>query len=86
MTISLGAHDEMMMGGGHGWMMVGWMFVWLLVVFGVLAVVVFAIVRFSSPRTQSHDDAREILRRRYAAGDIDKDEFTSRLANLDSPG
>jgi len=57
-----------------------------LIVVGVLAVAVFAIVRFSSPRPQSRDDARDILRRRYAAGQIDKDEYLSRLADLDSPG
>ena len=76
--------NEMMDGGG-GWMM-AWMLVWLLIVIGVLAVAVFAIVRFSSPRRDSRDDARDILRRRYAAGQVDKDEYLSRLADLDSPG
>lgn len=71
-----------MMGG----MMVWWMALWGLVVIAILVAAVFGLVwlvRNASgsvvPRT---DGAEEVLRRRYAEGQIDQDEFLSRQAEL----
>ena len=69
-----------MMNGGQWWMTM-WMVIWLLIVVAALAIAVFGIVRFLRPR-ESHDDALELLRRRYAAGEIDQDEYASRRAEL----
>ena len=73
-----GGYDGMM---GGGWM-IAWMLLWLLIVGAVLAVAVFGIVRFSPPRNEPRDEALELLRRRYAAGEIDKDEYASRVSDL----
>ena len=73
-----GGYDGMM---GGGWM-IAWMLVWILIVGAVLAVLVFGIVRFSQPRRESRDEALELLRHRYAAGEIDKDEYASRASDL----
>lgn len=82
MTIMLnGDHDGMMMNGGDGWMMI-WMVIWLLIVLAVLAVAVFAIVRFTRPGGGSRDEALDVLRRRFAAGEIDEDEYSARRSNL----
>lgn len=77
-----------MMNGGYGGMAL-WMVVAFVIVIAVLAVVVFTIVRLTGPRStsrdearDSRDEARELLRHRYAAGEIDKDEFTSRQGDL----
>lgn len=77
-----GEYDGMM--GNDGWMMM-WMLVWFLVVIAVLAVAVFAIVRWTRPRNESMDEAHQLLRRRFAAGEIDKDEYLSRQGDLGPP-
>ena len=67
-------------------MMAGFGLVWIL----VLAVVVFAIVAIVrkaggaglEPPTSRGDGAVEILRQRYARGDIDRDDFEERLHEL----
>lgn len=71
------------------WWMIGWMGSILMVVFWVLVIV--AIVYFirwlvSSPRRslgpQAQDSAMEILRNRYARGDISKEEFEQKKKDL----
>jgi putative membrane protein len=86
MTALLVAHDGMdgMMGAGHGWMMVVWSLLWLLALAAVLAVAVFGILRFSDRPTVKDDEANMLLRRRYALGEIDRDEYLSRRDDLDS--
>jgi putative membrane protein len=70
-------------GGGFGWMGLGMLFNFLLGL-GLLALVVVAVivaVRWlvptsdGSPRGRSRDDALEIVRTRYARGEISRDEF-----------
>ncbi|GLW10767.1 hypothetical protein Misp01_58950 [Microtetraspora sp. NBRC 13810] len=39
-----------------------------------------AVVR--EPLSPPHEDPREILRRRYAAGEIDEDEYLRRMSGL----
>lgn len=69
--------------GGFGWMGLGMLFNFLLGL-GLLALVVVAVifaVRWlapasgESPRGHSRDDALEIVRTRYARGEISRDEF-----------
>lgn len=68
----------MMMGGwGPMWGGFGWLgmafgaLVWL----GILFVLVWAVLRVTSPRTSTEEDALEILKRRYARGEISRAEF-----------
>ena len=77
-------HDD----NGGGWVMVLMMLLFL----AALAVVVFVFVRGSSsvtpapgpaPRTA---DARAILQERFARGEIDEQEFRSRIRALDETG
>ena len=66
--------------------MMMWMLVWGLVGLAVLAVLVAGIVWFvggnatgGAPR---EPEPADVLRRRYAAGEIDEDEYLRRLSGL----
>jgi uncharacterized membrane protein len=63
----------MMSWGGEGWI---WMAVWI----GALLVMVWMIVQ--SPSRPVEADAMEILRARFARGEISKDEFEQARAVL----
>jgi len=71
--------------GGYG--MIGGMF-WFVVLTGLLSVTVVALVvwaQISTLRTQlgtAAPDPQEILRRRYARGEISRDEFDQARAAL----
>lgn len=74
-----------MWGWGVGWpMMLGASLVGLLLVAALVAGVVWLARRSgdSPARAGSADEARALLRRRYAAGEIDDEEFTRRLDRL----
>jgi putative membrane protein len=69
-----------MMGRGYamdpsymGWMMIGSAVFWIV----LASLVIFAIVRFSPSRDRS-SDAIATLEQRFARGEIDADEYTSR--------
>lgn len=72
-----------------GWSMTGWGWAWMslgsVVSLAVIALVVWALTRDAGPRTArpGADPALEALRRRFAAGEIDEDEFNRRRAALD---
>lgn len=70
-----------MWGGGYG-LMGGFM---MLVFWGaVIALIVFLALRFRGDTVRPSDpDAREMLRRRYANGEIDDEEFRRLKATLD---
>lgn len=73
---------HMMWGGGYG-MWGGLMMVafWALIV----GLIVFAARGFSNqPGTGNGQTATDVLRERYARGEIDEDEFERRLARLES--
>jgi len=66
-------------------------FVWLFWgVFGLLLIIlaVLAIVwlarSLNGGRATSHDDAEQVLRREYASGRIDQDEYQRRRAHLEA--
>lgn len=73
-------------GYGDGWWGMGFMWVWwLLVLAGIVVFVVFA-VRTSlgalPGRRSDLDTPEQILRRRYAGGEIDREEYQRRLDDL----
>jgi putative membrane protein len=71
-----------MWGGGWGWMWIGGLVTMLLLV-GLVAVIVWAVVRGTRPSPRdpgSH--AREILNERYARGEISTEEYRERLDAL----
>lgn len=72
-------HDGGMMEGGMMGMMGGWMLLWTLVGIALLVVAVLAAIRLVRHRTPTRPDAshsaQELLHRRYAAGEIDREEY-----------
>jgi putative membrane protein len=85
-------HDTDSMGG----MMTGmgaWMALWAVLGLIVLGLIVTSVIRLTrthhshrQPAVPDTSDApREILRRRYAGGEIDDDEYFSRISALDQP-
>ena len=59
-----------------------WMaFLWLVAIYFVVAAIMFIADAFRA-RGESHESAESVLRRRYAAGEIDTEEFERRLAQL----
>lgn len=60
-----------------------WMWLWWLFGLGVLVLVVWAIVRaVGSPSSRDGDSPEAILKRRYARGELDEQEYERRLNNL----
>jgi putative membrane protein len=72
-----------------GWDMSGWGWAWMSfwMVFGVALVgllVVLVLRQPSLPRSPDEDDPRRILQRRFAAGEIDEEEYRRRHAEINS--
>jgi len=66
-------------GVGH----MGGMWLWWLIAIIVVAAFTWASVRFTSgDRDKTTETAEEILKRRYAAGEIDREEYERRLRDL----
>lgn len=65
-----------------GWLMMGFgMIIWVV----VIALVVWLFVRATGPRPTgggTSESAEELLRRRFAAGEIDAEEYQRRLETL----
>lgn len=74
-----GEGDHMM----NGWMS-GWMALWGLLVFALLVLAVVATVWLVKHLSGSGgaSEHRRVLERRYAAGEIDRDEFVQRSEDL----
>ena len=71
------------MGGGWGW---GMAVMGLVMMISVIALVVWAIVSSSRRPVEpgrSGDRAQALLDQRYAAGDIDRDEYLERKGDLE---
>jgi putative membrane protein len=69
------------MGGGNGWW--AWGALMMIVSIGVVALVVWLIVRgnhYGGP--SSSQSAADILKERYARGEIDSKDYDERLAKL----
>ena len=73
----------MQWGGGWGWGLFGFLHMflwWILIILGI--VVLARWLGSSGPRHGSRDSALDILRERYARGEIDKAEFEARKRDL----
>jgi putative membrane protein len=69
------------MDGDWGWWMwFGWL--WMVVFWGLVVGAVVLLIRRLSPASGQPPDAIEILRNRYAAGEIDEAEFRRRRDEL----
>ncbi len=65
-------------GGGWGWMIGGWIMIvvfWGLVIVGIVALVRTLSDRGAAAQPKEHDTPIEILRRRYVAGELTKEQF-----------
>jgi putative membrane protein len=62
----------------------GWMGVWWFVGLAVLLLLVWVVARAAGPPGSGRTDEspETILKRRYARGDIDREEFDRRLTDL----
>jgi putative membrane protein len=76
-----GWHHNMMGGGGGIFM-----FIFMLIFLGLAIVGIVLLVRYVSPQSRSKPsaDALEILKRRYARGEIQKAEFEEKRKDLES--
>jgi putative membrane protein len=76
-----------MMGGGYG---MGWfggiimIAFWIAVIMGIVFLIRWLVIstRTSGQRTYHEDSALEILKRRYARGEINKEEFEEKKRDL----
>jgi len=71
---------------GGGWLMMGFgMLFWVLILVAVVWLVVRTVNAADRRQRDGHgerDEALDLLRRRFASGDIDAEEFERRLAIL----
>ncbi len=76
--------------GGYGGYGMGWSGIIVMITFWVLLIVgLVFLIRYlatssknENPDTEGKDTALEILKKRYASGEIDKDEFEERRRDL----
>ncbi len=70
--------------GGHGWGMgMGWWWIiGLIVLIAVILIVVKSMNRSSGSAQSSGKTALDILKERYASGEIDKEEYEKRKKDL----
>jgi putative membrane protein len=71
-------------GGGAGWWVMGLgMFICIILLAVSVGLVVWLINRGGTGRrTEGSDEAQDLLRRRFASGEIDADEYARRMALL----
>lgn len=72
-------------GEGYGWMGVGWIVMalfWALVIFGIAALVRVLGTASGGGAQTPHQTPLEILEERYARGEIDRDEYQQKRADL----
>ncbi len=72
---------------GWGWWGMGWIFMiifWGLIIVGLIFLIKWlaGLSRSRPPIDKPHDSALEILRQRYAKGEINKDEFEEKKRDL----
>ncbi len=68
-----------MMGSGYAMF---WMAIWTVILIGIAALVIGLILRSSRNSQSDGEPSLEILKRRYARGEIDHDEYQQRLEEL----
>jgi putative membrane protein len=61
---------------GGGWlMMIALAFFWLLLIAGVILVVIWLATRYGGPAAGGRETPLDILKRRYANGEISREEY-----------
>ncbi|MFO7654247.1 MAG: SHOCT domain-containing protein [Candidatus Krumholzibacteriia bacterium] len=60
----------------------GTMWIWWLLAIGIIAAVVWGVTRTGGGRNARRESPEETLKRRYASGEIDEEEYHRRLADL----
>jgi len=70
-----------MLGGLGMGMGFGWMWIWP-VLFLIVALVIVRAVMAPSGRSRTGTNPEQILKERFARGEIDKEEYTTRLEEL----
>ncbi len=72
-------------GYGWGWMIGGWIMMlvfWALVIIGIVALVRYLSDRGGTARLKEAETPLEILRRRYASGELTKEQFEEMKRNV----
>lgn len=75
-----------MMSGNHWWMFGGpfmW-FIWILVIIGAVFLIKWIVQQGKQSEPKQKEDALDILKKRYAKGEIDKEEFEQKKKDLSS--
>jgi len=72
---------------GWGWWGMGWIFMiifWGLIIVGLIFLIrwLAGLSRARAPYEKTHDSALEILKQRYAKGEIDREEFDQKKRDL----
>ncbi|HEX7400705.1 MAG TPA: SHOCT domain-containing protein [candidate division Zixibacteria bacterium] len=71
-----------MMWGDH-WMFGGFMWIfWILIIIGLFFLVKWLVEQSRSNQTRQDESSLEILRKRYAKGEINKEEFEQKKKDL----
>ncbi len=68
--------------GGHGWEMGWWWIIGLIIVFAVIWIFVKSMNQNTGSTQSPGKSAFDILKERYAKGEIDKQEFEKRKKDL----
>jgi len=82
---------DMMNGGNGGWWMGGYMWFfsilfWILIIAGVVLVVRWLVDRGSQASAPPTESALEILKKRYARGEIDRETFERMKRDIGGEG
>ncbi len=56
---------------------------WLIIIIGVTLLVIYLLKQFNQKQTEQEDDSLDILKQRYAKGEIDKKEYQEKKKELE---
>ncbi len=56
---------------------IGMHWIWWIIVVGIILLIVFNVIPYR-PKTELEEDAMEILKKRFARGEIEREEFEER--------
>ncbi len=70
----------------HGDWHMGWMAIWWILGLALVAIVAWALLSSARSRGGARESPEEVLKRRYAEGEIDRDTYQRMLADLERRG